>query len=71
MQQQLYNEELLQELLNCLSGQDPIESIQLLNALYDKEKDAAFLCRALAQRKPGKVYLYYARLAGLREQGRL
>ena len=66
LQQQPYNEELLQELLNCLSGQDPIESIQLLNALYDKEKDAAFLCRALAQRKPGKVYLYYARLAGLR-----
>ena len=46
----------------------PTDAIAILNAFYDKEKDAAFLARILAKAQGGQVYLYYARLARARSE---
>lgn len=60
-----YAEELFLHLYRCLEDWEATDIIQLLNLLYDRHKDAAFLLRLLTPSRAGKVYLYYAHQAGL------
>ncbi len=61
LQTDRYNVSLLQALLDGLKEQEPVDVIQVLNSLYNKEKDAVFLTEILARRHSGPVYLYYSR----------
>lgn len=55
---------LFQNLYHCIAAWAPTDQAELLNGLYDKEKDAAWLADCLWELGAGKLYLYYARLAG-------
>ncbi len=48
-------------LLKFLAGQDDVYWIEVLNQIYDKEQDAAFLLEKLPARGRDKVRLYYQR----------
>lgn len=60
-----YDVELFSDLWQILSAFAPTDIIEVLNSLYDKKSDAAFLAAQLKKQKSGKVYLYYAKLAGI------
>lgn len=59
-----YTAETLLGLYDCIAGEAAEDLLQLLNSLYDRKKDAAFLAEVLSKRQAGKVWLYYAGLAG-------
>ena len=59
-----YDPALFSELYKLLSKEEPAEIIELLNGIYDADKDADFLTEMLGSRASGAVYLYYARRAG-------
>lgn len=61
-----YEENLLGAFWHCLKKLSPVDGIQALNGLYDAGTDAAFLARVLEKNQGGQVYLYYAKLAGMR-----
>jgi len=44
-------------------GAGAADAIEILNGLYEKETDAAWLAAHLAKAQGGKVYLYYAAIA--------
>lgn len=44
-------------------GAQPMDIIEILNHLYDKEQDAAWLADRLMHVRGGEVYLYYAAIA--------
>lgn len=56
-----YDARLFLELYDALAGQEPADVIALLDTLYDREQDAAFLTAALRARAASPVLLYYAR----------
>ena len=61
----------LQRLVRAL-GRDGLPAaaiIELLNGIYDKDRDAVFLELALRGARAGEVYLYYAQRASGKEQG--
>ena len=62
-----YDLPLFQAVYAYLKHREPVEAIQFLNQLYDKEKDAAFLAEALRANGAGAVYLYYAKRSGQAE----
>lgn len=61
-----YNAHVLSLLYPYLAKAEPTDIIQILNGLYDKQADAAFLADTLQAEHAGAVYLYYAKLAGQR-----
>lgn len=60
-----FDVELFSDLWQLLASFAPADIIEVLNSLYDKKSDAAFLATQLKKQKSGKVYLYYAKLAGI------
>lgn len=59
----LYDRQLLNALLTLLADRTEAEIIELLNGLYNKEQDAAFLVEILKQSPHKKACLYYDRWA--------
>jgi len=59
----LYDGQLLNALLALLSDRTEAEIIELLNGLYNKERDAVFLVEILKQSPHKKACLYYDRWA--------
>lgn len=60
-----YNADLLRLVyrsLVCLY--DDVEIIQVLNSLYDKQKDGMFISETIVSCHVGKVFLYYRQLSG-------
>ena len=49
-------------------GIEAADCIAVLNALYDRGADAAFLARQLTRQNGGLVYVYYAKQAGINDQ---
>ncbi|WP_051598423.1 glycosyltransferase family 2 protein [Selenomonas ruminantium] len=49
-------------------GIEAADSIAVLNALYNRCADAAFLARQLTRQNGGLVYVYYAKQAGINDQ---
>jgi len=64
-----YEQKIFACFYQSIRGNTPADIIELLNQVYDKKEDAAFLADVLYQNQAGKVYLYYAKLAGCGEKG--
>jgi tetratricopeptide (TPR) repeat protein len=45
----------------CIAQEPPADIIEVLNNMYDKNEDAAFLAEVLRKNHSGQVYLYYVR----------
>ena len=56
-----YDKRLFLALYDILEGQEAADIIALLDTLYDREQDAAFLVEALRERMPTPVAAYYGR----------
>lgn len=60
-----YTESLLQAFVSQFSAEESVDVIAILNHIYDKEKDAAFIVRTLLTVDvPAKIVLYYDHQAG-------
>ena len=55
---------MLQMLAESYAGGDEVAAIALLNGIFDKARDAAYLAQALAGTRLGRAALYYDRAAG-------
>ena len=55
-----YDGEILCKLFRQLKDLPPEEIVRFFSSLYDRERDADFICQALRFCRAGKVYLYYA-----------
>ena len=70
LQQNRYHGGLLVTFWHFLQQQgiEAADCIAVLNAIYDKQADAAFLAQQLARQNGGLVYIYYAKQAGSKER---
>lgn len=66
LQQNRYHSGLFLSFFHFLQRQriDAADIIEVLNAIYDKKADAAFLAQHLSRQNGGLVYVYYAGQAG-------
>lgn len=54
-----YHPGLLQGLYKCLSDNDLVDIIQLINGIFDKEKDSYYIVRTLSGKADKRLLMYY------------
>lgn len=55
-----YNEQTLYAFYNIIKANDPVDIIQILNSLFDKDEDSRFICSVLYRIADRKIYSYYS-----------
>lgn len=59
-----YHPGLLQGLYECLADNDIADIIQLINGIFDREKDGGYIVRTLAGKADKRLLMYYLKYAG-------